>query len=358
MLSLMRKAAMVLLSLGLLACDESGSQGVGAGASSGGTSAVGGQEATGGNEATGGSSSGGASLTGGSASTTSGGAGGEGPEDPGSMISDARLYTTDGSEYVIDEVGQAFAHAAAGANDNLIFYVHGRGCGGGGEPEKSLADAMPELEADYGSRAILFNWQGSDAGCPLGFPEAEARASGAAFAHTLHKLAFFKFQNPSAFAGLRLTLITHSMGSLVLEEALLNDDVALPATLFDTALIGSAASARDGHATWLDKATLSPVLYVSVNGSDSVLAAAAVLGGARLGRSLDGSMLSAGAVYVDFTASDVNHAHYLHSGQNGAHMRAFYDTVMNGLPFDFAAASGIASVETRDGTSVYHFDGQ
>lgn len=354
----MRTAWIGLLSLGISACDDADAQGAGAGASSGGTSAMGGQVATGGDAAAGASANGGASNTGGNPSSANGGAGGEGPEDPGAMTSDARLYTTDGSEYVIDEVGQAFSHAAASANDNLIFYVHGRGCGGGGEPEKSLADAMPELEADYGSRAILFNWQGSDAGCPLGFPEAEARASGAAFAHTLHKLGFFKFQNPGTFTGLKLTLITHSMGSLVLEEALLNDDVALPATLFDTALIGSAASARDGHATWLDKATLSPALYVSVNANDSVLTAAAVLGGARLGRNLDGSMLSAGAVYVDFTASDVNHAYYLHSGQNGAHMRAFYDTVMNGLPFDFAAASGIASIEARDGTSIYHFDGQ
>ncbi|MBL9025701.1 MAG: hypothetical protein JNL21_26135 [Myxococcales bacterium] len=348
------------------ACDDEGRGESGAGA---GTAANGGADSTGQGPGTsqgsttgqGGTTSQGSTTgQGGSSTSSAGSGGGGGPDiqDPGTMTSDSRIYTTDGTEYVIDEVGDAFAHAAASATDNLVFYVHGRGCGGGGEPQKSLSEAMPELESDYGSRAILFNWQGSDVGCPLGFPEDQARAAGPAFAHTLHKLAFYKATHPGAFTGLKLTLITHSMGSFLLEEAMLTNATPLPATLFDTAMIGSAASARATHAAWVSQVALSPVLYVSLNAGDNVLTAASALGGVRLGKNVDGEPLAANALYVDFSASSVNHAYYLHGGQDGAHMTAFYDTIMNGLVFDFQSAAGIASVEARDGTFVYHFDGQ
>lgn len=148
------------------------------------------------------------------------------------------------------------------------------------------------------------------------------------------------------------------MGSFLLEEAALGDATPLPITLFDTAMIGSAASARAGHAAWVSKVALSPVLYVSLNDGDNVLSAASVLGGVRLGKNVDQETLAPNALYVDFTASSVNHAYYLHGGQDGAHMTAFYDTIMNGLAFDFESADGIASAEARDGTLVYRFDGQ
>lgn len=349
----------------LVSCSnqEPAAQG-GSGAQGGSTStgpsmtSAGGGDSSASSSSAGNTSSGGTSSSGGNAGvggTEQGG--GSSVPDPGSLSADSRLYTTDGSEFLIDEAGEAFVHAMAAGPDNLILYVHGRGCGGGGEPQKSLSGAMPELESDYSAAAIMFNWPGSDVGCPLGFPEDEARAAGQALAHTLHVLAYFKSQNAGLFSGLRLTLITHSMGSLVLEQALTDDPLPLPSSLFHTAMIGSAASARSGHASWLTKATLSEALYVSVNAGDNVLTAAAALGGARLGKSVAGEPLATNALYVDFTASDVNHAYYLHSGQNGAHMTGFYDQVMNGLPFDFSATSGVSEVEERDGTFIYHFDG-
>lgn len=191
--------AVLVFALAVSACDDGGKNDGGAGGGAGGAAGLGGATGAGASTSEGGTagvggaaSQGGSAAVGGSSSTGSGGGGGAEIEDPGSMTSDARIYTTDGTEYVIDEIGDAFAHAATSASDNLVFYVHGRGCGGGGEPEKSLSEAMPALESDYGSRAILFNWQGSDVGCPLGFPEDQARAAGPAFAHALHKLAFYK----------------------------------------------------------------------------------------------------------------------------------------------------------------------
>lgn len=351
-------AVVSALSVVCAACSDPASGTGGGGATSTtGASTVTGAVTTGTSATTGAATTGtgGGASTGSTTSTT--GTGMEVP-DPGTMTSDARLYTTDGTEFLIDDVGSAFAHAVAGgAVDNVIVYVHGRACGGG-EPSKSLSGSMPELETDYGARAIMFNWQGADVGCPLGFPEDEARAAGTAFAHTLHKLAYDRFIHPAVYAGLRITLLTHSMGSLVLEEATSTDTVAFPPGLFDTAVINAAASARDGHDAWLSTVVLSPHLYVTENDDDKVLLAASALGGTRLGKNVDGVTLASNAVYVDFTASTVNHAYYIHSGQDGAHMTAFYDAVMNGLAFDFASAPGIASTESRDGTFVYHFDAQ
>lgn len=216
---------------------------------------------------------------------------------------------------------------------------------------------MPSLESDYDAKALMFNWPGSDVGCPLGFPEAEARAAGPAFAHVLKKLAFWASTHPEALSGVKLTLIPHSMGSFLLEEAMVTDDWPLPGQLFDTVVIQSSATARAGHHAWLASVTFSPNVYVSLNDGDTVLTAASVLGGVRLGKNVDGATLASNAIYVDFTLASVNHAYYLHSGQDGQPMTGFYDTVMNGNAYDFASSTGIASVEARDGTFIYVFEG-
>jgi len=276
--------------------------------------------------------------------------------DPGTMSSPARLYTADGQSFEIDRVGAAVTHTlpATGAA-HLIVYLHGRSCGGGGEPTKSLGDAVPELEANYRAKVVMFSWPGSSSGCPIGFPETEARASGTAFAHTVHKLAAFLSTNPRP--GLTLTLIPHSMGNLVVEEALVRGTSPWPPRLFSTVIVQSSASAATGHATWLARGGFSAATYVTVNDSDSVLTAAGVGRSTRLGKSLAGVTLTSTARYVDFSAANVNHAYYLHSGQKGVGMREFYDSVMRGQPFNFAGSSRISRVEQRNGANVYIFNG-
>jgi hypothetical protein len=354
-----------LASLFLAACSSAPPAATGGSASTAPAGGAGGAPTT-----TAATSTGGAAATTSTTATGSGGATGATTTsvttsstltvtDPGSMTSDARLYTTDGTVYLVDQVGDALTHALAGAAvDNVILYVHGRGCGGSGEPGKSLSGSMPEMEASYSARALMFNWQGSDAGCPLGFPEAEARAAGPALSHVLHELAYHKATHAAALAGVKLTLITHSMGNLVLEQAAETDTAPLPPDLFDTAIVQSSATARDGHDAWLAKVKLAPHLYVTENDGDAVLTAAGLLTGVRLGKNLTGAKLAANAAYVDFTAAGLNHAYYVPSGQKGAHMKAFYATVMNGLPYDFAASNALTSTTPRDGTFVYVFDGQ
>ncbi len=270
------------------------------------------------------------------------------------IATDAKLYTSDGTMYAVTEVGAAIDHALLNQADNVILYVHGRACGGGGEPMKSLGDAIPKMEAGYSAAVVMLVWPGADDGCPLGFPEAKARASGGGITQTLRSFAAYKAQGHGA--GVKFTFITHSMGSLVMEaSALAHGTDGLPANLFDNIIINSGASAAADHAMWAKTLTFAPVAFITVNDGDNVLRAA---GNGRLGRSVDGATLTSRITYVDFTANNVNHAYYLPGGQKGAGMKAFYQTIMNGLPFSFTGAAGVGTHEQRNGATIYHFNGQ
>lgn len=277
--------------------------------------------------------------------------------DPTGIPPAAALYTTDRVRHDVRAIGEVLDAALAPSVTSVILYVHGRGCGGGGEPQKSLDGALPDLERDYGGRAVMLFWPGSDDACPLGFPEARARAAGPALAVVMGDLAAYAASHPARVAGVRFTLITHSMGSLVLERAVTVGGVAQLPPVFDTVIVNSAASAAPGHAAWVGAVGVGRARYVTVNGGDDVLAAAGVGRATRLGRSIDGVGLAAGVDYVDFTASGVDHAYYLIGGQHGAGMTAFYRAVMTGRAYDLAHAPGIASHTQRDGARVHVFDG-
>lgn len=278
------------------------------------------------------------------------------PVDASMVPVGTTLFTLDRRRFDVRDVGGAIDHAlAASGADNVIVYVHGRGCGG--EPEKSLSEAMPALARDYSAAPVLFFWPGSDESCPLGFPEARARAAGAGLAIVLGDVARYRRAHPAATT--RFTLLTHSMGSLVLEAATAVTGVAeLPRDVFDTAVINAGASAATDHAAWLARVRFSPSVFVTVNSRDLVLTAAGLGRSTRLGRSVTDARLAAGFTYADFSSNGVNHAYYVASGQSGAAMIAFYRSVMNGEGFDFAGSAGVGSHERRDGAVVEHFNGR
>lgn len=271
---------------------------------------------------------------------------------------EAALYTVDRARHGIRDLGAVLAQRLGPGVDNVILYVHGRGCGGGGEPQKSLDGALPALARDYTALAIMLFWPGSDDGCPAGFPDARALAAGPALAVVLGDLYAYQQAHPAAFAGVRVTLVTHSMGSLVLERAVTVAGVGQLPPVVDALIVNAGASAAAGHAAWVARTTFARDRYVTVNSGDNVLLAAGVGRPARLGRGVDDVPLAAGLSYVDFSANDVNHAYYLVDGQKGAAMKAFYRQVMNGLPYDLAGSPGVGSHVARDGATIHRFNGQ
>ncbi len=272
---------------------------------------------------------------------------------------DSAIYTTPKQRYDVPKVGDAI-DAILGARpavDHLIFFVHGRACGGGGEPDKSLAadGAVPELEKAPGAAVLMFNWPGADAGCPLGFPETQARAAGPALRFMLSRVELWAKTHPAARAKLGLTLLTHSMGNFVLESALGPGPTGLDPSLFGTTILNSSATALAKHALWLARLDFSAHVYVTVNSGDKVLLAATSGFGPRLGKQLDAEPLTSRAAYVDFSAAGVNHEYFVPTGQKGQNMAPFYGPVLAGKPYDFQTSKAIDHTATRDGATIYSF---
>lgn len=269
------------------------------------------------------------------------------------------VYDSGRRAYGMDGLNQAFAAVTEGRPDNVIVYVHGRGCGGGGEPKKSLDGVVPAMEKDYTGKVLMFYWPGSASGCPLGFPESRARAAGPAFAGLMSSLAAFKADHAAELSGTKFVLLTHSMGGLVLESATAESGVeSLPKDLFASVVVNASATSLKGHDVWERRLTFGERVYVTENGNDSVLKSAAITEGARLGKSLGKSKLASRTTYVDFTANHVDHAYFVAGGQFGDAMKAFYRAVMDGDTFDFEKSPGVRDKTTRDGATIWTFNGK
>ena len=229
--------------------------------------------------------------------------------------------------------------------NNFILFVHGRGK----HPEKAFEKAiLSNLESNYSAKVIMFNWPSWNGA--LSFPEDQARSSADDFINVLRQLKSFKNNNPQLTNNIRFTLLTHSMGSLVLEQASKQGDLATD--LFDTLIINSSASAGKGHADWLNRIALSENIYVTVNRDDSILGpAGARLAGRRLGKGLTSRSgeefkLADNTNYIDVTRTGVNHRYYIYPGMNNSTtLKVFYNRVLNGLPASLDRDNGIIKIE-------------
>lgn len=285
-----------------------------------------------------------------------------GPTGPGADAAvpegtfDAKLYVLPQTSFAVTRIGEAIEAlvAAKPAIEDVIVYVHGRSCGGGGEPTKSLGSVVPEMETDYAAGVVMFFWPGSDDGCPLGFPEDQAKKAGPGLRATLASLAAWRASKPAALGSRPITLVTHSMGNLVLESALAQK-TGVPADLVANAIVQSSATALGGHASWLSNLDFATRAFVTVNTQDKVLAAAEIGRSQRLGHGVGSEKLTPRAAYVDFSAAGVNHQYYVVSGQKGAGMKGFYQDVMRGRAYDLAGAAAIGTRTVRDGATVYTF---
>ncbi len=217
--------------------------------------------------------------------------------------------------------------------DNFILFVHGRGK----HPDKAFRQRLlVDLESDYSAKVLMFHWP-SWAG-PLAFPEEQARDSADSFVSVLAAIKTCKQTNADLVKGIRFTLLTQSMGSLVLEEAVRRQPNATLENLFDTLVMTAPASHTKDHSTWLNDMHLSPNTYVVFNRYDPVLGSAGLKEmGRRLGKGLKSRgqpvKLATNAVYVDASRMTLLHRYYLHRYLKTAPaLKAFFDQVLNGLP--------------------------
>ncbi|MCF7975048.1 MAG: alpha/beta hydrolase [Phycisphaerae bacterium] len=217
--------------------------------------------------------------------------------------------------------------------DNLIVFVHGRGK----HPGKAFRQRLlTDLEKDYSAKVIMFHWPSWDG--PLGFPEQAARDSAQDFITVLAAIKTFKRTHPDLIQNVRFTLLTQSMGSLVLEESVLRLRKHPMGALFDTLVISASASDTRDHAAWVSRLDLADHIYILINRDDPVLGSAGLKEkGRRLGQGLKSQgkpvKLVDRAVYIDATRITLLHRYYLHRNLRGSPaLRRFLDQVLNGQP--------------------------
>jgi len=230
--------------------------------------------------------------------------------------------------------------------DNFILFVHGRGK----HPEKAYKKSLiSDLESNYSAKVIMFHWPSWEG--LLAFPEANARKSAEDFWLVLEQLKKYQQDNPEITSSTKFTLLTHSMGSIVLEESMLNHSEQFEG-IFSTVVISSSASSGNDHATWVSKIDMSDNIYITINRDDPMLGKAGVRkNGRRLGKGLanrsgDLFSLAQNAIYVDLTASGLGHRYYIHRDQkNRPVAMAFFNETLNGKPASFNNRSGIEKVD-------------
>jgi hypothetical protein len=215
----------------------------------------------------------------------------------------------------------------------IVLYVHGRG----DEPSKSLKDGILQSVADeYKANQILFTWASSKGA----FPESEARDAGPSLGNVFNQLKDIRSSEKSK--GLKVTLLTHSMGSIVLEGFLKDYTGDLPAGLFDSVVISSSASTVDNHAAWVEKINFSPNVLITYGHEDPLLTGAGIgIGTARLGKHGtrqhgDKERVAVNAVYADFSQAVGSDHRYFVSNGGQACVYYFFNESLNGRRPDFS----------------------
>ena len=226
------------------------------------------------------------------------------------------------------EIVTAFAQSAPAKP--VILYVHGRG----DEPSKSIKEGILKSLADeYGVNPILFSWPSGEGL----FPESRARNAGPALGDVLGQLREFRASSPE---GLKVTMLTHSMGSFVLEGFLKDYQGDLPGGLFDSVVISSSSSTVDDHAAWVEKINFSPKVFITYGHDDPMLSVAGFgMGTARLGKhgarqKDDKERVARNAVYIDFGQAIAEHRYFVGNGKQAC-VYNFFNESLNGRQPDF-----------------------
>lgn len=185
-------------------------------------------------------------------------------------------YANDGlSTYPMTQIDEAlkFYFSKKQADQPLLLYVHGRALGDTNigdydhEPNESKTDVYPAL-SNRTKTVLMLHWPHRQVANE--FPEADARFAANALVCVIQRLNSDTF-NANKFPGFR-ALITHSMGALVLEEAL-KTHAEINLSEFDVVAIFAAASRASDASLWLPKITAKN-RYVFINIHDVVLRAA------------------------------------------------------------------------------------
>ena len=187
--------------------------------------------------------------------------------------SDTPLYTSDAKAWRIDEFGTVMQKLGE-ARQPVVLFVHGRGK----EPGKALlgatfteGKAVHKIELGYGVKVLMFNWDSAFKGFNLfdrEVPLSHTRAGGISLIRVLEALEQFQKTHTDTP---KPVLLVHSMGSIVVREAVETGKWPIKGGLFSAILFSQPDADDVGHAAWLDSIATREKTFVTLNQDDHVL---------------------------------------------------------------------------------------
>ncbi len=183
------------------------------------------------------------------------------------------LYTSDSRAWRIDQLTNVLDSLESTGKPTVIF-VHGRGK----EPNKSLRGgtftdgmAVHKIELGYDVRVLMLNWDSAfkgfhflDREVPLSHTEAASVALG----QVLKELQ--KHQSAAPLSP-KPALLVHSMGSIVIQKAILAGRWPDASGLFSCVLFSQPDADDVGHSVWLERLAQREKVFVTLSKDDHVL---------------------------------------------------------------------------------------
>ena len=210
----------------------------------------------------------------------------------------------------------------------VMIYIHGRALGHrtngyDEEPGESKKDVLPGLFSQYRpSKVLMFHWPHWGNGNDYSSPAEDAKSAGAALTDLLAEID--RAAKEKKLSG-PLILLSHSMGSIVLQQALShspNPDLKN----FHTVAIFASASRYKESWVWLSKIKTANS-YVFSNEHDPVLSHLHNTIGECGVSCLLSEQRADGIVYVDITPLKLGHRYFVSNNPN-AEQRHLMDDVI------------------------------
>ena len=158
---------------------------------------------------------------------------------------------------------------------NIIIYVHGRG-----RAIDEKWETIKVLEDKYNAKMIMFHWQSWSS--MTSRPTDKATEAIDELAEVFKQIKEYKEANPEIFRTKKISLLTHSMGNIVLQDYVekhykhdLNDSAGRP--LFNTWVSVGADVGLTNHKDWVAAIDFAEKKYITMNDGDIVLRASYML---------------------------------------------------------------------------------
>jgi hypothetical protein len=248
------------------------------------------------------------------------------------------LYASDGTAIKLADFPD-FLEQQFSRNVPVVLYVHGRA------KLPVWSRSKREIERQYWVTCVMFHWDSAfpgvrfwDRNQPLSqVPEAAGRL----------REVLARVPSKEARAGGRVTLLVHSMGSLVLQGAAMSG--GFPDTqLFDYVLLTEPDCDAQDHISWVEPLARTERVFITQNRDDTILnhaGATRAKGIFSLGLGVD-EPKAEGACYLDLSGLvDNNHRLFsLGALEDQVHVAQTIRGILRGED-DHPAASAIASQE-------------